>query len=495
MGAGFSRLNCLTIIQTSQGLAEHLLSDSPNAATSGIVVGYDARHNSRKFAEHAAAVFMGRGITVWWYEELVHTPLVPFAVRQLKAAGGIMITASHNPALDNGYKVYGSNGCQINTPVDASIATAILQNLEPKTWGLGDISLQKPILKPMKTEYLQALRQQINNRMQSKQVPNFVYTPMHGVGLPYMMAASESLGFEESVVVVEQQAQPDPDFTTVTFPNPEENGALDLAIVTAEKHCINLVLANDPDADRFAVAEKVDGQWHQLTGDQVGILLAFQVFSSLKSPSKTEDYMLTSAVSSQMLSALGEAEGFSVQETLTGFKWLGNMALDLRNRGNRVHFAYEEALGYMFPDVVHDKDGILASVIFLDACANRGSPWAELQQLYQKYGYFETANTYWRSPSVLKTQEVFQAIRNHGSPHPGFVSGRAIKRWRDLTIGYDSATEDHRPDLPVSTSGQMISCWLSGTSEDQGIRFTVRASGTEPKIKSKPSTLLLATVS
>ncbi|KAI4138698.1 MAG: hypothetical protein LQ341_004545, partial [Variospora aurantia] len=189
---------------------------------------------------------------------------------------------------------------------------------------------------------------------------------MHGVGLRYMAGIVKQLGLETSMLVVQQQAQPDPDFPTVRYPNPEENGALDLAMSTAEAEDIRLILANDPDADRFAAAENVDGVWHQFTGDQIGVLLAHWLFT-VRSPMGKDDVMLTSAVSSQMLSFIGDREGFTVQETLTGFKWLGNAAKDLEKQGKNVHFAYEEALGYMFPNVVHDKDGIAAAMNFLSA--------------------------------------------------------------------------------------------------------------------------------
>lgn len=484
MGAGFARLNGLTIIQTSQGLAEYLLSSFPDTSTAGIIIGYDARHNSRKFAQLAASVFESKGITIWLYEDLVHTPLVPYAVKQKGAAAGVMVTASHNPAQDNGYKVYGSNGCQINSPHDALIAASILRNLEPKVWKLDGGPFRKPI--SADHGYYDSILQQLrfDGRVTSGHSVSFVYTPMHGVGLPHMTTMIRKTGLDGTMKVVDLQAEPDPDFSTVMFPNPEEDGALDLAKQTADELGISLVLANDPDADRFAAAEKVKGVWHQFSGDQMGILLAHRIFTQL-SPLGENDIMLTTAVSSQMLSSMAQAEGFTVQETLTGFKWLGSVAQDLGSKGKRVHFAYEEALGYMFPEVVHDKDGIAAAMVFLWACRAWGSPWAKLQELYQKYGYFVTRNTYWRSPSVQQTQTVFRRLRDREQPFPSRICQRRVKRWRDLTTGYDSAKEDKVPDLPVSASSQMITAWLEGSTTDDGIRFTVRASGTEPKIKSE----------
>lgn len=476
MGAGTSRLNSLTIIQTSQGLAEYLLKEGLAAA--GIVIGHDARHNSQRFAELAAAAFITRGIPVWWYEDLVHTPMVPFGVKTFNAAGGVMVTASHNPREDNGYKVYGSNACQINSPVDFQIAASILENLEPITWAFDASSpLLKPILRQATEKYNDDLSHYIDRLPNTlSHCPRFVYTPMHGVGYKPLKAILQKLNVRENMFVVHEQAQPDADFPSVIFPNPEEDGALDLAKASADRENITLVIATDPDADRFAVAEKVDGHWEQFTGDQVGVLFAHFLREHAKSPTNNS-WMLTTAVSSQMLSMIADRD-FLIGETLTGFKWLGNRALDLKMNGNTVDFAYEEAIGYMFPDIVHDKDGIAAAVIFLCACATWDSPWAKLQQMYERYGFFETMNTYWKSLDLATTARVFDTIRRLGSPYPMHVAGRAVLRWRDLTIGYDSDTADHVPELPSSTHSQMITCWL-----DEGIRFTVRASGTEPKIK------------
>ena len=195
-----------------------------------------------------------------------------------------------------------------------------------------------------------------------------------------------------------------------------------------------------------------------------------------RSAGKGDDYMLTTAVSSQMLSVMA-SKTTTPGETLTGFKWLGNRALDLEHQGRTVLFAYEEALGYMFPTIVHDKDGITAAVVFLCACAEWGSPWAQLQRLYERYGYFETMNTYWKSPDHTVTSTVFQRIRGLGAPYPTQVAGSKVIRWRDLTLGFDSSTQDHLPELPSSPCSQMITCWL------ESVRFTIRASGTEPKIK------------
>ena len=375
--------------------------------------------------------------------------------------------------------------------MDVKISEAILKNPEPATWDIRSNEQSKllvPVLDEALTSYLGTVHEYIKPLPTDAGISmSFVYTPMHGVGLLPMEATLKAVGSQDRMILVHEQAQPDPDFPTVAYPNPEEAGALDLAKATADQHNVRLVLANDPDADRFAVAEKLDdGSWHQFTGDQVGILLADCLAKEIKLEKASKEWMLTTAVSSQMLSVLAKARGSNVEETLTGFKWLGNQALELEGKGEKVHFAYEEALGYMFPDIVHDKDGIAAAVVFLRACKDwpSCSPWARLQELHGAYGYFHTINTYWRSPDMSTTSAVFDQVRCIGKPYPKLVGGRAVVRWRDLTVGYDSGTDDHLPDLPVSKSSEMITCWLEKVDgTDNGIRFTVRASGTEPKIK------------
>ncbi|KAF1848449.1 uncharacterized protein K460DRAFT_364439 [Cucurbitaria berberidis CBS 394.84] len=489
MQAGFACMNSLTVIQASQGLAAYLLKTEQHVKARGVVIGRDARHNSEKFAKLTAAAFVAKGIKVWWYEDPTHTPLVPFGLRELGAAAGVMITASHNPAQDNGYKVYWSNGCQIIPPHDSGIAESILENLKPVSWDTSAVDeslLVEGALGLVNDKYHKVILHAAQpGRVQVKMNPDikFVYTPMHGVGLVAMRQCTETLGIASQMTVVKEQAEPDPDFPTVKFPNPEEKGALDLAMQTADKASIRLILASDPDADRLAAAERVDDRWHIFTGNQLGVLIGSYLYERYPASKPRYDLaMLASTVSSRMLAALAKKEGFHFTETLTGFKWLGNVARQLESQGYDVVYAFEEALGYMIPQTVHDKDSISAAAIFLTAASHWSTqgltPFAKLQQLYEYLGYFEDANTYLVSPSAAVTTSVFTAIRALGNPHPSTIGPRKIVRWRDLTLGYDSKSEDHIPDLPVDATSQMITCEL-----DDGAVFTVRGSGTEPKIK------------
>ncbi|OJD13442.1 hypothetical protein AJ78_06095 [Emergomyces pasteurianus Ep9510] len=512
MQAGFSSMNALTVIQASQGLAKFIkrshqqLSEQPS-----VIIGRDARHNSKKFAMLAANAFAAEGIRVLWYQNAAPTPMVPFGVLRHRAAGGVMITASHNPARDNGLNYrYASNGCQINSPMDAEIAGLIQENLEPwpSAWDTMDENknLVLDCYEDTATMYCDAVTQFVNSIKLAPGPPRpFVYTPLHGVGHSIMSRLCEQLGFKDLMTVVAEQQEPDPDFPTVTFPNPEESGALDLAMKTADTFGRDLIIANDPDADRLAVAEKVDGTWIKLTGDQLGILFASYMLDALESKDNRQKKiaMLTTAVSTSMLSKIARAESFHFQETLTGFKWLGNVARRLEcapSSGSRdveggeeynVPFAFEEALGYMFPAISYDKDGLTAAMIFLAAAetywrVNEGlTPYGKLMQLYGRYGYHENLNTYFVSPDVEVTRKLFEGIRGRvagkaekGGTGMGTVGSLPITRWRDVTFGFDSGTGVDEMQLPVDPNSQMVTVW-----SERGVRFTLRGSGTEPKIK------------
>lgn len=487
MKAGFGHMNSLTVLQASHGLAQYVtdqhVPSSPGKLA--VVIGHDARYNSRRFASLAAAAFLSKGFEVIWFDQLVHTPMIPFAVRHYGTAAGVMVTASHNPKNDNGYKVYWNNGCQIIPPHDTGIAKAIDAVGEVSTWDddmVNKHSNVKQVVPAATDAYFESLRAFVFPMPAAETPLRFSYTPMHGVGLPFMEQVASMFSERVSMQVVSLQAKPNPDFPTVPFPNPEEKGALAPAMHDADVHGCSLILANDPDADRFAAAQRLEGnRWHQFTGNQMGVLLASHVLETY-SEDKTKLAMLASTVSSRMLAAMAKKEGFHFQETLTGFKWLGNVAQDLQRQGYQTAFAYEEAIGYMFPDVVWDKDGIAAAAVFVKACLlweQQGfTPYTKLQDLYKRYGYFEDANTYLISPSPDMTNSVFDDIRKlNAGARPEKLGKRKVSRWRDLTLGHDSGTIDNKPELPVDASAQMITCEMGD------VFFTARGSGTEPKIK------------
>ncbi|GBB97055.1 hypothetical protein RclHR1_02900018 [Rhizophagus clarus] len=504
MEAGFSRMNDLTVIQASQGLCMYLLDTLPTSVTKGVVIGHDHRHNSERFAKLTAAIFITKGFTVYFYRGLVHTPLVPFGVKRLGASCGIMITASHNPKQDNGYKVYWENACQIISPHDKGIAQSILNNLEPWTWDT-DLVDNNPLcidnvkeISDFYFEELKELSQHGEDNASSK--IKFVYTAMHGVGTSVAKRAFEVFSFNPFISTKEQE-EPDPDFPTVAFPNPEEGkGALALAIKTADENDARIIFANDPDADRFGVSEKKkNGEWDIFSGNQIGIILASTVLENYKAQGKPINKlaMLASTVSSKMLGKMAKTEGFYFEETLTGFKWLGNKAIDLHQQGYEVLFAYEEAIGFMIGNIVKDKDGISALVVFAELAVQlnkRGLTVSEyLEELYNKYGYFVGNNSYFICYSPQTINKIFNKIRYGENPtkslelnypysyqlsYPSTLAGHKITYIRDLTIGYDTSKPDNKATLPTSKSSHMITFGL-----ENGCILTLRTSGTEPKIK------------
>ncbi|KAF3993539.1 hypothetical protein FT663_00209 [Candidozyma haemuli var. vulneris] len=525
MESGFAHMNDVTILQASQGLVAYLVSTLEGAPGS-IVIGYDHRFHSQRYAEITASVALARGFTVYYLgtanslsdesdpdsnpkddKSYVHTPMVPFGIDYYQASAGVMVTASHNPAKDNGYKVYYGNGCQIIPPHDAGIAKSIDENLDPwldrGVWNVkGNFAkgLEEKNLVLIKDEltqkYVSAVRDQL---IQNKSISyDFVYTPMHGVGLEILSKIFQQFEAKQSAVdVVPEQAVPDAKFPSVPFPNPEEKGALDLAIARAEAQGFSLVVASDPDADRFSVAirRRESGDWQQLTGNEIGILFAAFVVEELTSADDLhKTWLLNSTVSSQLLRSLAEKAGCHFQDTLTGFKWIGNKAIDLKKEGNLVPFGYEEAIGYMF-GVVNDKDGISAAVMWLqlyEAWFSNGKqdPIDKLEKIYQKYGWFKECNGYYKLDDVSKTPRIFNETIRKSYPsnehYPQTLGKFKVVEWRDLTIGYESVTANNVPILPSDPSSQMITAILQpqdATNNAEQVRFTCRGSGTEPKLK------------
>ncbi|PIL23725.1 hypothetical protein GSI_13475 [Ganoderma sinense ZZ0214-1] len=498
MEAGWSRMNDLIIIQASQGLCAYVLKHVKDAHSRGVVVGHDHRYNSEKWAKLTAAVFIEQQVPVYFHHGLAHTPLVPFTVKQKQAAAGVMITASHNPKQDNGYKVYWENAVQIIGPHDKGISLSIRENLEPRPLNLDSLA-SSPLLKKYDNlaylEYIASLSTSWSLNAQT--ALKFINTSMHGVSDAPMSKAFKSFGFAPYIPVSAQQ-QPDPDFPTVKFPNPEEKGALDLAMATATEQGANYILAQDPDSDRFAAAEKgPDGKWIQFTGDQLGTLFASATLDKYRATGKPQSKlaMVASTVSSKMIEAMAHAEGFKFAECLTGFKYIGNTALALVQEGYEVPFGYEEAIGFMFGPDLRDKDGVAASVVFAEFVASlqrQGkTASSRLRELYEQYGFFQTSNSYFICTEPRTIDAIFARIRNFdgaapttGPPHyPRTLAGLEVTSVRDLTVGYDSANPPtYKPALPLS-SGHMIQFRAENKVDGTRITLTTRTSGTEPKIK------------
>jgi phosphomannomutase len=484
LGAGPNRMNRAVVIRTSLGVVRTLLAEVPGAAERGIVVGYDARRNSDVFARDAAGVFAAAGVKVFWFDDVAPTPLTAFAVAHLGAAGGVMVTASHNPADYNGYKVYGPNGAQIISPRDETIAAAAAAapaaNAVPRL--SSEMASARGLWVTIGSEVEQAYLAGLVKLLRARQVrPPFsiVYTPLHGVGLRLATRALDAAGFS-TVSSVPEQDRPDPAFPTVRFPNPEEPGVLDLAVAHARRIGAELVLANDPDADRLAVAVKdEEGTFVQLSGNQVGALLGHYVIT--QDPRRDARAVITTIVSSPMLEEMARELGVHYEETLTGFKWIATRAIELEKEGTRFVFGYEEALGYTVGDLVRDKDGVSAAVLFAElaaVCRAQGtSVLAYLGDLYRRFGYFASAQ---RNLVLTGTAGAAQiaAMMTHLRGHPpSSIAGRAVRERRDYAMGERVQADGASSRLTLPASN-VLSYRLDG-----GTRVVVRPSGTEPKLK------------
>lgn len=488
MTPGFACMNVLTVQQASQGLALYVEESVKDAKQKGVVIGYDARYHSKEFAEITAKVFASRGFKVYLYSTIVPTPYVPFGIVTLKAACGVMVTASHNPKDDNGYKVYWESGTLIVSPVDTNVTKKINENLKPWDVSKADMSLVTDPLQKVNDEYMRisADRLCFHREENARSKVKVMYTAMHGVGKRYVLEEISKFGLPAPRLVA-RQVEPDPAFPTAAFPNPEEHSALNCAKEDATKEGCDIILATDPDADRLAVAERrPDGSWFVLHGNDIGILLAdwyWACYRKAHPDVKPEDCcMLTTTVSSGMLGALCKSEGIYYEETLTGFKWLGSIGYNLiHEKGKTFLFAYEEAIGYLLSDMSLDKDGVRAAAVMYELAthlyANGETLWSKREEIFKRIGYFTTNNRYFFCYDPAVMGKVFAEMRHEGK-YTDAIGGYKVARVRDLTLGYDSATPDHVPVLPVSKSTQMITYFF-----ENGCIATLRGSGTEPKLK------------
>ena len=490
LGAGPNRMNRAVVLVTSLGLARYVLTAVPNASSRGIVIGYDGRHLSRAFAEDAAGVFAAAGIRALLFTHEAPTPLASFAVKDLGAAAGVMITASHNPAEYNGYKVYWTNSAQIIPPTDHAIAAAIASCPPAKEVPSLPMhvararGLVKALGAEVEERYLETIRALAVHADGDRSI-TIVYTPMHGVGDPLARRALALAGFDHVTSVPEQQ-RPDADFPTVAFPNPEEKGAMDLAFALARKQDAHLVLANDPDADRLAVAVpgRAKGTYVQLTGNQVGILLGHYLLTESRvAPPSGGDrrVVLASVVSSPMLGAIARALGVHYEETLTGFKWIANRAMQLENEGRSFVFGYEEALGYSVGDAVRDKDGISAALLVAEMCAvlaaGKRTLLDELDAIYRQYGVYVSAQVSLTRKGASGAAEIAGLMSRLRAAPPKSIGDHVVGATSDFEAQTRTASDGSVTRLTLPPSNVMV-FELEG-----GSRIIARPSGTEPKVK------------
>ncbi|MEU3030503.1 phospho-sugar mutase [Streptomyces incarnatus] len=454
LGAGPMRMNRNVVIRAAAGLAAYLKKNGtphggPDAGL--VVIGYDARHKSADFARDTAAVMTGAGLRAAVLPRPLPTPVLAFAIRHLGAVAGVEVTASHNPPRDNGYKVYLGDGSQIVPPADAGIAAEI-----DAIASLNDVPRPESGWQTLDDAVLDAYLARTDAVLApgSPRSARTVYTAMHGVGKDVLLAAFARAGFPEPVLVPEQ-AEPDPDFPTVAFPNPEEPGAMDLAFGRARATDPDLVIANDPDADRCAVAVKDGGEWRMLRGDEVGALLAAHLVRR-----GVQGTFAESIVSSSLLGRIAGKAGLPYEETLTGFKWIA--------RVDGLRYGYEEALGYCVdPEGVRDKDGITAALLITELASGLKEEGRTLLDLLDdlavEHGLHATDQL---SVRVQDLSLIADAMRRLREQPPTRLAGLAITRAEDLTRGTET--------LPP-TDGLRYTL--------DGARVIVRPSGTEPKLK------------
>ncbi|WP_433176155.1 phospho-sugar mutase [Actinoallomurus sp. CA-150999] len=459
LGAGPNRMNRVTVMRAAAGLAAVLTSDDaaerferPGNGAS-VVIGFDARHKSDAFAEDSAAVLAGAGLTVHLMPRPLPTPVLAYAVRHLGADAGVMVTASHNPPRDNGYKVYWGDGAQIIPPLDTEISRAIdaVGRVDELPRGADWKVLDDGIV----DAYLRSLGRL---PLGSARDVSVAYTPLHGVGGEVLRRAFEWSGFPAPDVVAEQE-RPDPDFPTVAFPNPEEPGAMDLALELGKGH--DLVIANDPDADRCAVA--VGGRL--LTGDEVGGLLAEHV---LRHTSGADRLVVTTIVSSSLLGKIAAAHGVRYAESLTGFKWI----MKAGAARDRLVYGYEEALGYCVGGddgvPVRDKDGIGAALVVAALAAEAKAEDRTLTDLLddqaRRYGLHATSQL---SVRVADLSLIADAMARLRAAPPDRLGGRTVTAMDDLSAGLGGLPPTDGLRFRLSEGGRVV----------------VRPSGTEPKLK------------
>ncbi|MDD7962130.1 phospho-sugar mutase [Microbacterium thalli] len=467
LGAGSNRMNRVLVTQAAAGLAGYLLEKAGPDAPPVVVIGYDGRRGSERFARDSAEVFAGAGLRATLLPRLLPTPVLAFAVRHLGADAGVMVTASHNPPDDNGYKVYlggADDGSQIVPPADGEIAAHIQRVAD-----VGDIAAL-PRSEAYETADDAVVEAYVSATATVAPAPagangmRWVYTAMHGVGTETLLRILDTAGYPHPVPVA-AQAEPDGRFPTVAFPNPEEPGAMDLAFETARAHDAEFILANDPDADRLAVAipdAAADGGWRRLTGNQIGLLLGWRAARrAAEQGVAAESSLACSLVSSPALQVVAERYGLAFHATLTGFKWI--------SRAPNLVFGFEEALGYLVnPETVKDKDGISAAVAILGLAAEAREQGRTLGDLLAdfdaEFGSFASGQVSVRVDDLAVIGRVMTALR---AAPPVRIGEADVVSFEDLAAPVDGP--------PV---GDILRLQVAGDA-----RILVRPSGTEPKLK------------
>ncbi|MGM0420883.1 MAG: phospho-sugar mutase [Bacillota bacterium] len=493
MGAGTNRMNKYIVRKATQGLANYIVNYSDNGPSKGAVIAYDSRHNSRKFAEEAALVLAGNGIKAYLFAELRPTPELSYAVRNLGAEAGIVITASHNPPEYNGYKVYGSDGCQL-IPSKAREVIAEINEIDEfsiikrKTREEAEAEdLLKVIGPEMDEKYQQAVINVLPDAELAAEAGEnirVIFTPLHGTGNKPVRELLAKLGFKE-VMVVQRQAEPDPDFSTVASPNPEEKEAFTLALELAENYQPDLIMATDPDADRLGALIKDGEGFTALSGNEIGVLMADYLLHRHQKEGTLpgNPVIIKTIVSTEMIRPIAEAYDCEVNDVLTGFKYIGNQIKEMEDTDRNFLFGFEESFGYLTGTYVRDKDAVNAAALLATMALyykqrEDKNLLEKLNELREKYGYYKETLHSFRLEGKEGQEEIARILNSLRDEAPPEIAGKEVVVFKDYLRGIsrDCRTDaEEEIDLPESNVLQFI---LGDKS-----KITVRPSGTEPKLK------------
>lgn len=491
LGVGPNRMNIYTVRKVTAGLARYIEENGTEAKKRGVVIAYDSRHGSAEFALEAAKILGANGIKSYVFDELRPTPELSFAVRYLRAYAGIMITASHNPSEYNGYKVYGEDGAQL-PPTAADVIVMHMKKIENEL--LLEVKDERELLSQNLVSYIgENLDQvyldyvkglQLNNNAAKTNLP-IVYTPLHGTGQTLVPQVLQNAGFQH-ITIVDEQRNPDPNFSTVSSPNPEETQAFQLAIQYGKIAGADLLLATDPDADRLGVAVKNNsGEYVLLTGNQTGALLLHYMLSQKQEKDILADnsVMLKTIVTSELGRTIAEDYGVETVDTLTGFKYIAEKIEEYKREGTKTfQFGYEESYGYLIGDFVRDKDAVQAAGMIAEAAAyyklQGMTLYDSLTQLYETYGYYKESLTSFTLKGKDGAEQISRIMNRFREHPPPKIAGTAVEKIEDYQTRTRTnllTAQQERIDLPPSN---VIKFWLQ-----DGSWFAIRPSGTEPKVK------------
>ncbi|WP_294916917.1 phospho-sugar mutase, partial [uncultured Streptococcus sp.] len=493
IGAGTNRINIYVVRQATEGLAKLIETKGDEAKKRGVAIAYDSRHFSPEFAFESAQVLAQHGIKSYVFESLRPTPELSFAVRHLGTFAGIMITASHNPAPFNGYKVYGEDGGQM-PPADADALTDFIRTIEdPFTIALADLEESKAsglievIGESVDAEYLKEVKDvNINQDLIDEYGKDMkiVYTPLHGTGEMLARRALAQAGFD-SVQVVEAQAVPDPDFSTVKSPNPENQEAFALAEELGRKVDADVLVATDPDADRLGVEiRQADGSYRNLSGNQIGAIIAKYILEAHKSAGTLPENaaLAKSIVSTELVTKIAESYGATMFNVLTGFKFIAEKIQEFEEKRNHTYmFGFEESFGYLIKPFVRDKDAIQAVLIVAEIAAyyrSRGLTLADgIEEIYKEYGYFAEKTISVTLSGVDGAAEIKKIMDKFRNNAPVAFNETAIAKTEDF-LAQTATTADGSVTALTTPPSNVLKYTLADDSW-----IAVRPSGTEPKIK------------